>query len=153
MTSTIRTLPVSAIHNGSVIDHIPAGQALTIVRLLKLAKQNKQVTLGLNLPSNKLEYKDLIKVEALILSTEEASQVAILAPSATVNIIRDYKVCEKFQVSLPAQIKGVIPCQNPQCVSNHEPIAACLDVIRRWKGNVRLQCRFCRKNFSQQDIL
>lgn len=147
-----KTLPVSAIRNGTVIDHIPAKQALKIVKLLKLAIENVQITLGLNLPSLKLQYKDLIKVEHINLTREDASQIAILAPQATVNIIRNFEVYEKFQVSLPDSIKAVISCPNTSCISNHEPIESVILVKQRWRGNVSLQCHFCRKKFSQQDI-
>lgn len=147
-----KTLPVSAIRNGTVIDHIPSGQALKIVKLLKLAIDHSQVTIGLHLPSRQLQYKDLIKIEHIDLSQEDASQVAILAPQATVNIIRNFEVHEKFQVTLPDSISGVISCPSIHCVSNHEPIESEILVKQKWGGNVRLQCHFCRKKFSQQDI-
>lgn len=152
MTTLEKTLPVSAIEKGTVIDHIPAGRALKIVKLLDLSTERYQVTLGLNLPSSLLGMKDLIKVESLILSSDSASKAAVLAPLATVNIIENFEVQNKFQVSLPASIQGVIPCPNSLCVSNHENIEPIILVKQRWKGNIRLQCHYCRKQFSQQDI-
>lgn len=147
-----KTLPVSAIRNGTVIDHIPAGQALKIVKLLNLSIDCFQVTLGLNLPSRKLKYKDLIKIEHTTLTQEDASQAAILAPGATVNIIQNFEVDRKFQAALPDSVNGVICCPNNLCISNHEPVESRILVKQKWKGNVQLQCRFCRKYFSQQDI-
>jgi aspartate carbamoyltransferase regulatory subunit len=152
MTVMEKTLPVSAIRKGTVIDHIAAGKALKIVKLLKLSTDHLQVTLGLNLPSSQYDYKDLIKVEEMILSKEAASQVAILSPQATINLIDNYEVYEKFNVSLPECIRGILRCSNTLCVSNHEPIESVIHVKQRWKGNVQLQCHYCRKNFSHQDI-
>ena len=91
-----KELSVSAIENGTVIDHIPAGQGMRIVRLLKLADHKKKVTLGLNLPSKSLGYKDLIKVEGREISVEEANQIALFAPKASINIIRNFQIQKKF---------------------------------------------------------
>lgn len=152
MTTLTKTVAVSAICNGTVIDHIPAGQALSIIKFLKLTGHNRQVTLGLNLPSSHLGYKDLIKVEERTLSSEETSQVAILAPEATVNLIENFSVKNKFKVTLPKRIEGVISCPNPRCISNHETAVSKISVLQRWRGNIRLQCHYCRKTFSQEEI-
>lgn len=152
MTLLEKTVPVSAIKKGTVIDHIPAGKALKIVKLLKLSTDLLQVTLGLNLPSSQYDYKDLIKIEKMILTKEAAGQVAVLAPQATINLIKHYEVYEKFQVSLPERIHGVLRCPNTLCISNHEPVESSIHVKQRWLGNVQLQCHYCRKNFSHQDI-
>ena len=152
MTVLQRTWPVSAIRNGTVIDHIAAGQALKIVRLLKLAQHQKLVTLGLNLPSQSLVYKDLIKVEERELTPDEANKVAILAPKATINIIHEYEVAKKFQVQIPLFLAGVLNCPNPRCVSNHENVHTWFHISQR-QNNILMQCKFCRKSFSQHDIL
>lgn len=152
MADTTKTLAVAAIRNGTVIDHISAGHALKIVKLLKLAGHQQLVTLGLNLPSALLEYKDIIKVEGRELTPDEANQVAVFAPNASINIITEYEVSKKFKVSIPDMIESVIPCPNPRCISNHEEAKSSLNVIRKVKKSIRLQCRYCRKIFTQKEI-
>lgn len=143
---------VSAICNGTVIDHIHAGSALKIVKLLRLAEHQKMVTLGLNLPSKRLGLKDLIKVEDRKLDPVEVNQVALFAPNATISIIENYEVVQKFPISIPNTIKSVIPCPNPRCISNHEKIPSYLHVIQKMDQSVRLRCHYCRKTISQEEI-
>ncbi len=145
-------MPVAAICNGTVIDHIAAGQALKIVHLLKLTEQQKLVTLGLNLPSNTLVYKDLIKVDDRVITAEEADQIAIFAPQATLNIIENYAVVTKFKVQLPEWIRGIFSCLNPKCICNQEKIATAFNISRR-QHFIFLQCKYCSKSFSQHEIL
>src|ERR1051325_10381059 len=95
-----KMLSVSAIKQGTVVDHIAAGNALKIVRLLKLAANERRVTLGLNLKSDSIGLKDLIKLENVFLSQFQASQIAVFAPQATVNVIENYRVAKKFRVQL-----------------------------------------------------
>jgi aspartate carbamoyltransferase regulatory subunit len=153
MTETLKkTMPVAAICNGTVIDHITAGQALKIVHLLKLTEHQKLVTLGLNLPSNTLIYKDIIKVEERELTSDEANQVAIFAPQSTINIINDYSVVKKFQVELPKFVQNVFSCLNPKCICNHEHIPTLFFISQR-QNLIQLQCKYCNQSFSQHDIL
>lgn len=147
-----RTWPVAAIRNGTVIDHITVGQALRIIRLLHLARHQKLVTLGLNLPSKTMTYKDLIKVEERELTPDEANQVAILSPKCTINIIQDYQVSKKFQVVIPPELTGVFACPNPKCISNHEKVVSSFFVTHRHQY-LSMQCKFCRKSFLQNDIV
>jgi aspartate carbamoyltransferase regulatory subunit len=152
MESSSKTLAVAAIRNGTVIDHISAGNGLKIVQFLQLAKHRKQVTLGLNFPSGRLEYKDIIKVEDRELTLEEANRISVLAPDATINIIQDFEICRKFKVSIPKTIEEVIPCFNPRCISNHENVSSSLNVLKRVSNTIQLQCRYCRKIFTQAEI-
>jgi aspartate carbamoyltransferase regulatory subunit len=146
-----KSLPVAAIKSGTVLDHITAGQALKIIRILNLAKHKKRVSVGLNLPSCSGGLKDLIKVEDRELSEEEAGQVAVLAPKATINIIRDFEVCKKFQVSMPPVLENVIVCPNRQCISNHERMKSFFFVQRQIQ-ETKLICKYCRNHFRQDDI-
>ncbi len=141
------TLSVAAIEKGSVIDHIPAGQGMRIVRLLKLAEHKKKVTLGLNLPSKRLGYKDIIKVEEWELSEKEGSEIAVFAPKATINIINGYRIVKKFTVSMPATISRLLTCPNHHCVTNHEEMATQFQVIQIGR-RVSLQCHYCEKSFA-----
>lgn len=146
-------MPVAAIRNGTVIDHIIAGQALKIVRLLKLAQHHKLVTLGLNLPSKTMGYKDIIKVEDWELPSEKANQVvAVLSPKSKISIIQNYEVVKKFQVSLPSLITNIFACPNPKCISNHESAPTTFTITPRHQM-ILLQCKYCRKTFSLNDIV
>lgn len=140
-----KTLSVAAIEAGTVIDHIQAGSGLRIVRLLKLTEGRHQVTLGLNLPSKSLEYKDLIKVEGREITIEEANQIALFAPKATINIIRDFRTHLKFKVSLPERVKGILHCPNERCVTNHEELTTHFRVERGF-----LSCYYCEKRFAHE---
>lgn len=151
MTLT-KQFAVAAICHGTVIDHIDAGNALRIVKLLGLPEHQKLVTLGLNLPSKRLGLKDLIKVEERKLNPEEVNQVALYAPNATISIIENYEIVQKYPISLPNTIHGVIACTNPRCISNHEKIPSHLYVIQKMDQSVRLRCHFCRKIISQEEI-
>jgi aspartate carbamoyltransferase regulatory subunit len=142
-----KILSVAAIENGTVIDHIPAGQGMRIVRLLKLADHKNKVTLGLNLPSVSLKYKDLIKVEGREVSEEEANQIALFAPKATINIIRGYQIEKKFSVTLPETISKILACPNQKCITNHEQVNTRFRVSR-YGQKVMLQCNYCEKGFA-----
>ena len=95
-----KQLQVEAIRNGSVIDHIPAGQGIKILKLFHLLDTRERITVGLNLPSAALVAKDLIKVENTLLTEAQANQLALFAPHATVNIIEDFQVVKKHQLRL-----------------------------------------------------
>lgn len=152
---------VSAICNGTVIDHIPAGQALRLVALLKLASGGHRVTLGLNLKSRTLGSKDLIKVEDWELSAEEADQMAVFAPQATVSIIRDYEVTSKHVVTLPKAVLRVLACPNKNCITHVEKMATCFypqgaalqeAKLAATSSKRHLRCHYCERVFTLQDI-
>ena len=118
-----KTVSVSAIKEGTVIDHIEAGRGLQIVRLLSLLIEEKQMTIGLNLKSPSMGLKDLIKIEDRFLTPSDIDQIAIFAPLATVNVIKNYAVAEKFAIVIPERIEKVFICPNLQCITNAEPIS------------------------------
>lgn len=147
-----KTLLVSAIKNGTVIDHISPGGAIKILRLLDLASHKKLVTMGLNLKSQANKFKDLIKVEDRELTEEEANRVAIFSPEATINIIKNYQVVKKFTVVIPKSVDSLIVCPNPKCITNHEPMATSFYVLHNGGKEVRLKCHYCEKIFNRDDI-
>ena len=146
-----KQLQVEAICNGSVIDHIPAGQGIKILKLFHLLDTRERITVGLNLPSAALGAKDLIKVENTSLTGEQANQLALFAPQATVNIIQDFKVVQKHQLQLPAQISGVFACPNSNCISHSEPVDSSFS-IREVNGDVRMKCKYCEKSFTKEIV-
>ncbi len=115
---------VAAIKQGTVIDHISPGKAFEVLKVLGLLDKNQMdklvMTVGLNFRSRKFGRKDLIKIEHKILSSVEVSKIALIAPSATINVIQGGKVREKSQVEIPNIIRGIVKCPNPRCITNSE---------------------------------
>ncbi len=146
-----KTLSVSAIEQGTVIDHIPTGCAVAIIYLLKLLSHPYPVTLGLNLTSRRLGRKDLIKIENRFLSEQEAHDIAVFAPSATLSIIRGFQVEKKIPAKLPEVIEKILVCPNPQCITRHEPIFSAF-FVEEFRSKVTLRCKYCEKMFAQSDI-
>lgn len=146
-----QTLSVSAINHGTVIDHIPAGQALRIMRLLKMAASKNCVTLGLNLSSKSMGTKDLIKIENKILSDVEANEIAVFAPQVTINIIEDFKVSKKIDIKMPETICGILICPNSRCVTQTEPVESFFYVEEIGK-QVKLHCKYCEKRFDRDQL-
>lgn len=147
-----KTLSVSAIKNGTVIDHIRAGQALRIMRLIKVLDSNKhKVTLGLNLPSKLLKLKDLIKIENRVLTTDEANEIVVFSPEVTINIIKDFEVIEKIQTHYPKSIANVFICPNSACITQREAIESLFHIEDRGK-QTRLTCHFCENEFDRDQV-
>lgn len=119
--STDNKLQVEAICHGTVIDHIPAHIGFKILNLFQMHGSDQRITIGLNLPSSALGSKDLIKIENVVISEDQASQLALYAPQATVNQIEDYQVVAKLPLTLPEVIQGVFRCPNSNCITHGEP--------------------------------
>ncbi|KAB7898519.1 aspartate carbamoyltransferase regulatory subunit [Rouxiella sp. S1S-2] len=145
-------LQVEAIKCGTVIDHIPAQIGFKLLSLFKLTETDQRITIGLNLPSNELGRKDIIKIENTFLTEQQVNQLAVYAPHATVNRIDDYVVVKKLQPSLPDRIEGVLRCPNGNCISRFEPVTSSFAVKNR-HGEVHLQCKYCEKEFEHQVVL
>ena len=145
-----RNLKVQAIENGTVIDHIKAGQALNVLRILRIITDCKgTVSFVMNAPGAKGR-KDVVKVEGRALNVEELNKISLIAPNATVNIIRDFVVLQKKKVVLPSYVEGVVRCINPNCISNsREPIKSKFSVVRSEEGGVVLRCLYCEHVISE----
>jgi len=146
-------LRVSKIKNGTVIDHITGGHALDVVKILGIAERRSSVvSIGMNVPSKSLGRKDIVKIEGRGIAASEADKIALLAPRATINIIKDYKVVEKKRVKLPDNIKGIVKCDNPACVSNsNEPVESQFLVEKA--EPLRLKCHYCGHVMEKTDVL
>ena len=138
-------LIVRRIKEGTVIDHIDGGKGLKVLDALEIdGKDGSLITIALYVPSGKYKKKDIIKVENRFLKDDDTNKLAVIAPSATVNIIKDYKLVEKRRVSLPNEIERIFRCSNPDCVTNSsEHIESVMDVIDK-DGRV-LRCRYCSR--------
>lgn len=146
-----KTLSVAAIQNGTVIDHIPAGQALKIIALLRINQQDAQLTLGLNLPSASRRAKDILKLEGRYLTPQEANEITIFAPNATINIIKNFKVMEKITTTMPGFIDEVLQCPNMRCITRVEPIKTYF-YVEKHRDNVHLQCKYCERTFARKEL-
>ncbi|WP_428325982.1 aspartate carbamoyltransferase regulatory subunit [Nitrosopumilus sp.] len=138
-------LMVRRIKEGTVIDHIDEGKGLQVINALRIdGKDGSLITIALNVPSGKFKKKDIIKVENKFLKDDDTNKIAVIAPKATINMIKDYKLVEKRRVSLPNEIDKIFRCSNPDCVTNSaEHIESIMDVIDK-EGTV-LKCRYCAR--------
>ncbi len=135
-----RELRVRRIRNGTVIDHIAAGQALNVLRILGITDRSAEVvSVVMNVSDRK---KDIVKIEDRELNPGEVDEIALISPDAIINIIRDYNVVEKHKVILPAEIEGVVRCINPNCITNTDEPVKPRFVIHRGDG-VELHCVYC----------
>lgn len=132
---------VAAIENGTVIDHIPAEKTFQVASLLELMDLKSIVTIGNNYASKKVGRKGIIKVENKFFTDEEISRLSVVAPNGVLNIIKDYEVVEKKTVEIPDELRGIVKCKNPKCVTNNEPMQTVFHVVDKTNGMLR--CHYC----------
>jgi aspartate carbamoyltransferase regulatory subunit len=145
-------LQVEAIKCGTVIDHIPAHIGFKLLSLFKLTATDQRITIGLNLPSKRSCRKNLIKIENTFLTEQQANQLAMYAPDATVNCIDNYDVVKKLTLSLPEHIDAVLTCPNSNCISRNEPVDSSFKV-KTQKSAIYLKCKYCEKEFDHQAVI
>ncbi len=146
-----KQLSVEAIENGTVIDHIPAGLGLAILRQFKLLHHGSAVTVGFNLPSKRAGSKDIIKIKEVVFTQADANRLALFAPDATVNLIENFQVVAKLPLTLPETIGEVFVCPNRNCASHGEPVKSRF-YVRRTTGQVKLKCHYCEKTFPREIV-
>ena len=134
---------VAAIKNGPVIDHIPAEKTYQVANLLELKALTNPVTIGYNYPSKKIGKKGIIKVSDKYFTNEEISRLSVVAPNVVLNIIKDYEVVEKKTVETPDELRGIVRCNNPKCITNNEPMQTVFNVVDKNLGI--LKCHYCDK--------
>ena len=146
-------LRISKIKDGTVIDHIRGGYALDVIKILGITgKEKRVITIAINVPSKSLGVKDIVKIEGRAPNTQEVNRIALVAPHASINIIRNYKVVEKVVVKLPDTIEGIVKCVNPCCISNNdEPIVPKFYVKN--EEPLTLKCHYCGIILEQADVL
>ena len=148
-----KELEVSAIKNGTVIDHIPANVTFKIVQILDLYNHPGAMTIGTNLDSISLGKKGIIKIADRFLTDEEIGRLSVVSPDVTLNIIRDYQIVEKKYVKYPKQIIGVVKCSNPKCITNHQPVPTKMEVFDMKQRSLR--CVYCERvmQYGEIDLL
>jgi aspartate carbamoyltransferase regulatory subunit len=145
-----KQLSVSAIQNGTVIDHIPANMLFKVIQILRLDHFDNQVTFGTNLESKKLGRKAIIKISGIYFEDEDINRIALVAPEAKLNIIKDYEVVEKKVVKVPEQITGIAKCMNPSCITNFEKVVTKFKLVS--SKPVALKCHYCEKITTQENL-
>jgi len=137
-----RQYKVFRIEEGTVIDHIPSPKGLTVFKMLS-KNDDSLISIGLNFDSKRVGKKDLIKFEGKIISKKETDKIALIAPEATINIIKDSKVIEKRNIDIPTEIHGLLKCQNPACITNAERIETNFRVVEN--KPVKVMCHYCER--------
>lgn len=145
------SLTVSKIENGTVIDHIPAGNALKILNVVSDSGEDAVISVIMNVDSRTIGRKDILKIEGKEMDPWEIDSVALFAPSATLNVIEGYEVVDKQQLDVPETVAGIIDCPNPDCITNaDEPADTVFHVIA--ENPVELKCRYCESAFGHDDL-
>ena len=153
-SSIEKEMRVRKIVQGTVIDHIPAGKALIVLKLLGISESTGEpISIAINVPSSKLGAKDIIKLENVFLSQDDFNKLALVTPKVTINKIQDLKIVQKSYVSLPDEIKGIVHCINPTCITNKkgEPISTKFVVLR--KKPLSIKCDYCGRIMNNEEIM
>ncbi len=145
-----KELQVSAIENGTVIDHIPALSLFQVLHILQLEGYTNQILFGTNLDSHKYGKKGIIKVSDKFFKPEEVNKIALFAPTATLIEIRDYQVVRKTKVEIPGELVNMVKCFNPLCITNHEQMTTRFTVVD--KSELKVQCHYCEKIMEKDNM-
>jgi len=146
-----KELSISAIKDGSVIDHIPSNETFEVAKILDLKGIRSTISVAANLPSKQMGKKGIVKIGGKYLTQEEVNKIAIIAPHATVNIIENYKVKKKLNVSIPEKIIKIIKCSNPNCITNVEKSETKFYVLN--KEPLKVRCHYCERDMKKEDML
>jgi aspartate carbamoyltransferase regulatory subunit len=143
-------MTVSAIKEGTVIDHIPPHNLFKVISILGLSKISNQITFGTNLESKRMHTKAIIKITDKFFCDDEINKIAMVAPLARLNTIRNYKVVEKREVQVPDTVMGIVRCLNPKCITNNEKVTTKFDVLS--KTDITLRCHYCEQVLEADEV-
>lgn len=146
-----KKLKVAALRNGTVIDHIPSDKLFKVVSILHLDSCKNQITLANNLESAKIGSKGLVKISDRALAEDETNKIALIAPNAKINIIREYEVVEKRPLVLPKEIREIVQCANPNCITNNQPVTTRFRVHTNDQVII-LKCHYCEREVVQEEV-
>ena len=147
------TLTVSKIRNGTVIDHIPSGRSLAVLKVLGITgAEGLRIAVLMNVESKKLGRKDIVKIEDKYLDERETDLISLIAPEATVDIVKEFNVVEKRKLKLPDTVKGILKCPNPTCITNNDPEAA-TEFVKVSEKPIKLKCVYCETEITEGDII
>lgn len=140
---------ISPIRNGTAIDRIRCGQAINVLKILNIDENtiSSAVSIAMHVKSDKVGWKDMIKIEDRELDHRTVRKIALIAPDASISIIRDFSVAEKYKATVPDHICGIVKCSNPNCITNKgEPIEPEFDVVSR--EPLVLSCSYCDRKLN-----
>ncbi|MFQ5892613.1 MAG: aspartate carbamoyltransferase regulatory subunit [Candidatus Methanofastidiosia archaeon] len=146
-----KELKVSAIRDGTVIDHITQGKSFEVAKILNLEKFQDTVTIAMNVSSEKSGKKDIVKIENRELSENEVNKISLVASNATLNVVRDFEVVEKKKVRVPEKIENLLECSNLFCVTRKEDVKT--KFILESSKPLKLRCYFCDRIMMREEIL
>lgn len=146
-----KKLQVAALRNGTVIDHIPANKLFKVFSILNLEEYTETITVGNNLNSETIGKKGIIKISDRFFADDEINKIALIAPKAKINIIREFDVVEKRALYLPEEVHEIVQCLNPVCITNHQPVKTRFHVITE-EGESRLKCRYCEREIKLENV-
>jgi aspartate carbamoyltransferase regulatory subunit len=146
----MKELTISAIKSGSVIDHIPPEQTLKVLSILGLQNSEQVVSVAWNLSSKKLGKKGILKIGGKNLTDEEVNKIALVAPNAHLNIIKNFEVVKKIELTIPKKIEGIVKCFNPNCITNIQPVKSRMHVIS--DDPLILKCDYCERLMKRDDV-
>lgn len=146
-----KKLQVAALRNGTVIDHIPADKLFKVFSILNLENCKETITVGNNLNSDVIGKKGIIKISDRFFAEDETNKIALIAPKVTIYIIKEYEVVEKRSLELPDEIKEIVQCLNPACITNHQPVKTRFHVTEEENDTI-LQCHYCERAFKLEEV-
>ncbi|MCK4670611.1 MAG: aspartate carbamoyltransferase regulatory subunit [Nanoarchaeota archaeon] len=146
-----KEVKIPPIKEGIAIDHLPKNRAIKVAQILDVGREEDgMVTIGMNLQSNKLGSKDVLKIEGRDLTDKEINKIAIIAPDATVSFIKNYEVEEKIKVRLPKKIEGIVRCSNPRCITRSQDMKTKFIAVS--KKPIQIRCHYCERLMNEEDI-
>jgi aspartate carbamoyltransferase regulatory subunit len=145
-------LKVSKIRNGTVIDHIRAGMAPMVLKILGVEHGFSEIVImAMNVRSHTMGFKDIVKLENQFIPDELVKKIAIVAPQATVNTIKDFKLAQKREVELPKELFGILRCLNRNCITNSfERVQSHFTVESR--EPLCLRCHYCESLIESESV-
>jgi aspartate carbamoyltransferase regulatory subunit len=144
-----KKIHISALANGTSIDHIPRGKAKKLIEVLGLEGKGV-ITVALNVESKKLGRKDLFFLENRELTEQELNKVKLIARNATLNIIKNYEVIKKERLGLPEKVEEIIKCINPNCITNFEKIPTKFLINPK---PLQAKCFYCETVMNEEEIM
>jgi aspartate carbamoyltransferase regulatory subunit len=145
-----KEIAIPAIKDGTVIDHVPSRMTFRVMRILNPQEFEHTINVALNLKSKKMGKKGIIKISNRTLTQDEVNKIALLAPKASVSIIKDYKVKNKIRIKLPKKVTGSVKCSNPKCITNAEAVTTHFKTLE--EEPLRIQCYYCERIMGREDI-
>ena len=147
-----QTLKISKIKDGTVIDHVPGGKALKILSILKIGEAAQYtISIAIRVQSDSMGQKDVVKIEKRQLQKKELDKLSLLAPNASISIIKDFNIVKKFNLSIPDSISGIIECQNQNCITKtREPVSSSFTIVS--KKPIVLKCDFCERIINEPEV-